>query len=71
MSLLSPALAGGFFTTSTTWEAHGQQSLEATVHGVAQSRTRLSDLAQPYTDLGIIYNLEMISSGWRIWAGLC
>ena len=22
MSLLSPALAGGFFTTSATWEAH-------------------------------------------------
>ena len=22
MSLMSPALAGGFFTTSTTWEAH-------------------------------------------------
>ena len=23
VSLVSPALAGGFFTTSTTWEAHG------------------------------------------------
>ncbi|MGT9536967.1 hypothetical protein ACVWBC_15400, partial [Enterococcus faecalis] len=22
VSLMSPALAGGFFTTSTTWEAH-------------------------------------------------
>ena len=22
MSLMSPALAGGFFTTTTTWEAH-------------------------------------------------
>ena len=22
MSLISPALAGGFFTASTTWEAH-------------------------------------------------
>ena len=22
MSLMSPAFAGGFFTTSTTWEAH-------------------------------------------------
>ena len=28
MSLLSPALAGRFFTTSTTWEAHGQRNLE-------------------------------------------
>ena len=25
-SLLSPALAGGFFTTSTTWEAHEVKS---------------------------------------------
>ena len=25
MSLMSSALAGGFFTTSTTWEAHGQE----------------------------------------------
>ena len=24
VSLVSPALAGGFFTTSTTWEAHHQ-----------------------------------------------
>ena len=24
MSLMSPALAGGFFTTSATWEAHGK-----------------------------------------------
>ena len=24
MSLESPALAGGFFTTSATWEAHGK-----------------------------------------------
>ena len=39
MSLLSPALAGRFFTTSTTWEAHGQQSLEATVHGIAELDT--------------------------------
>ena len=44
----------------------GRGTWWATVHGVAQSRTRLSDLAQPYTDLGIIYNLEMISSGWML-----
>ena len=24
VSLMSPALAGGFFTTSATWEAHGR-----------------------------------------------
>ena len=34
-SLMSPALAGGFFTNSTIWEAQ--------FHGVARSRTRLSD----------------------------
>ena len=35
-SLLSPALAGGFFTTSATWEAL------ATVHKVTKSQTPLS-----------------------------
>ena len=27
MSLVSPVLAGGFFTTSTTWEAHINASI--------------------------------------------
>ena len=27
VSLTSPALAGGFFTTSTTWEAHSTQCI--------------------------------------------
>ena len=36
-SLMSPALTGGFFTTSVTWEAR------ATVHRVAKSQTQLSD----------------------------
>ena len=26
MSLATPALAGGFFTTSATWEAHGERN---------------------------------------------
>ena len=36
-SLMFPALTGGFFTTSVTWEAW------ATVHRVAKSQTQLSD----------------------------
>ena len=34
-SLMFPALAGGFFTTSATWEGAGQ----ATVHSIAKSQT--------------------------------
>ena len=33
MSLMSPALAGGFFTTSTTWEAKKQISPRETKEG--------------------------------------
>ena len=36
MSLISPALAGGFFTTSTTWEAQRLNKLTA-VPGLARS----------------------------------
>ena len=32
VSLLSPALAGGFFTTSTTWEAHNILSFHPKSH---------------------------------------
>ena len=28
VSLTSPALAGGFFTTSTTWEVHGSNDYD-------------------------------------------
>ena len=28
MSLTSPALAGGFFTTSTTWQVHGSNDYD-------------------------------------------
>ena len=44
LSLMSPVLAGGFFTTSTTWEAHEREShsvmspTDYTVHGVLQAR---------------------------------
>ena len=81
VSLKSPALAGRFFTTSTTWEfgrriitlgVHSVPNLasfdgngtplqysclenpkdrgawEAVVHGVAKSRTRLSDFPFPF-----------------------
>ena len=34
MSLMSPALAGGFFTTSTTWEAHSHLDHRADEHGI-------------------------------------
>ena len=30
--LTSPALAGGFFTTSTTWEAHGRVERETSLY---------------------------------------
>ena len=43
---MSPALAGGFFITSATWEAHLEFRLAA-VHGAAKSRTQLSDF--PFT----------------------
>ena len=33
VSLMSPALAGGFFTTSTTWEAKKQISPRETKEG--------------------------------------
>ena len=32
-SLMSPALAGGFFTTSTTWE-HSQHPMAVKLHGI-------------------------------------
>ena len=41
MSLVSPTLAGGFFTTSATWEA---QSTGDQFHSVAQSCPTLCDL---------------------------
>ena len=34
-SLVSPALAGGFFTTSTTWEAPQEEGNVTITHGVA------------------------------------
>ena len=34
-SLMSPALAGGFFTTSTTWEAPQEEGSVILTHGVA------------------------------------
>ena len=58
LSLTSLALAGGFFTTSATWDGEGDGTplqysgpenpmdggaWKAAVHGVAKSRTRLSD----------------------------
>ena len=39
-SLMSPALAGGFFTTSTTWEAPGEcwSPPNPSVHGISPAR---------------------------------
>ena len=42
-SLVSPALAGGFFTTSTTWEAH---------QSVQFSRSVVSDSVTPWIAAG-------------------
>ena len=58
-SLVSPALADGLFTNSATWGAHNKlekklkmkpnstiynrEAWRAAIHGVAKSRTRLSD----------------------------
>ena len=33
MSLMSPALAGSFFTTRATWEAHGSYTFSTRCHG--------------------------------------
>ena len=60
-SLTSPALAGAFFTTSATWEAHSVDNPlpkgepgRAIVHKVAKNRTQLTRLrtAQEATGLG-------------------
>ena len=53
-SLMSPALAGRFFTTSTIWEYHmglgglrelvmNREAWRAVIHGVAKSRTQLGE----------------------------
>ena len=44
-SLKSPALAGGFFTTSTTWEA--QEGIGAAAAAAAKSRQSRPTLCDP------------------------
>ena len=43
VSSASPALAGRFFTTSTTWDSGLENSMDSIVHEVTESWTRLSD----------------------------
>ena len=45
MSLMSPAMAGGFFTTSATWEAH--EKSEKSVICNLEERYWQSDLGFP------------------------
>ena len=78
MSLESPALASGFFTTSTTWEkAMAPQSstltwkipwMEEPVHGVAKSRTQLSDFTFTFHFHALEKEMATYSSvlAWRI-----
>ena len=41
-SLTSPALAGGFFTASTTWEAHNiQKSMKSALKGENEGSIRI------------------------------
>ena len=47
MSLPSPALAGGFFTTNTTWEALMQKPLEDSCPGIPSSPASLCLLINP------------------------
>ena len=45
VSLMSPALAGGFFTTSTTWEA--QEGIGGAAAAAAKSRQSRPTLCDP------------------------
>ena len=60
MSVMSPALAGGFFTTSVTWEALTQSESESL------SRVRLS--ATPWT-VALQSPLSMGFSRQEYWSG--
>ena len=66
MSLLSPALAGGFFTTSTTWEAHGQRNLE----GHSPCGCRELDVAERLSTL-IMLTMLLASPAWQSGSAMC
>ena len=57
-SLMSPALAGGFFTTSTTWEAH-----HPSIHSSTHSQIHTLDFA-PYTQVHPVLSKETIKTSW-------
>ena len=57
-SLMSPALAGGFFTTSTTWEAH-----HPSIHFSIHSQIHTLDFA-PYTQVHPMLSKETIKTSW-------
>ena len=59
MSLVSPALAGGFFPTSATWEAH---SLVGYSHLTAEGEVWLREIKFPKDTF-----MEMKKSGTQIY----
>ena len=71
-SLLSPALAGGFFTTSTTWEAHLSVNMVAQMvkNPLAMQETQVQSLGQEDTlEKGMTTHSSILTWRMRILAG--
>ena len=69
---MSPALAGGFFTTSTTWEAHLSVNMVAQMvkNPLAMQETQVQSLGQEDTlEKGMTTHSSILAWRTRILAG--
>ena len=64
VSLVSPALAGGFFTTSTTWEARDTDDRVHTLSPLLKYRVREPTFIRVQYDLGDFKS--MTETGWGL-----